>query len=43
MAHARTRGALVALAAATLFLAGLAGSARAEEPGAEAKVKCEGV
>ena len=39
----RTRNALVASAAAALFLAGLAGAAQAEEPGTEAKVKCEGV
>ncbi len=39
----RARSALVASAAAALFLAGVAGAAHAEEPGAEAKVKCEGV
>ena len=39
----RTRSALVASAAAALFLAGVAGAAYAEEPGSEAKVKCEGV
>jgi len=39
----RTRGVLVASAAAALFLAGVAGRAHAEGPGAEAKVKCEGV
>ncbi len=38
-----TRCALVASAAAALFLGGLAGAAHAEEPGGEAKVKCEGV
>ncbi len=38
-----TRSALVASAVAALFLAGPAGTARAEEPGTEAKVKCEGV
>jgi len=38
-----TRSALVASTAAALFLAGLAVSAIAQEPGAEAKVKCEGV
>jgi len=37
------RNSLVATAAAGLFLAGLAGLATAEEPAAEAKVKCEGV
>ena len=39
----KTRSALVASAAAALFLAGLAGPAGAEESGKEAKVKCEGV
>ena len=39
----RTRSAFVASAAAALFLAGFTGAAHAEEPGAEAKVKCEGV
>jgi uncharacterized membrane protein len=39
----RTRSALVASAAAALFLGGLAGAAHAEEKGGEAKVKCEGV
>jgi uncharacterized membrane protein len=39
----RNRNALVASAAAALFLAGLAGAAHAEEPKTEAKVKCEGV
>ena len=38
----RTRSALVASAAAALFLGGPAGAAHAEEPG-EALVKCEGV
>ena len=38
-----TRSALVASAAAAMFLAGLAGAAYAEEPGAGAKIKCEGV
>ena len=39
----RIRTSLAASAAAALFLAGLAGAAHAEEPGAEAKIKCEGV
>ena len=39
----RIRTSLAASAAAALFLAGLAGAAHAEEPGAEAKTKCEGV
>ena len=39
----RTRNALVASAAAALFLAGFGGAAHAEAPGSEAKVKCEGV
>ena len=39
----KTRSALVASAAAALFVAGLAGAAYAAEGGAEAKVKCEGV
>lgn len=37
------RDSLVATAAAGLFLAGFAGGAAAEEPAAEAKIKCEGV
>ncbi len=37
------RSSLVATAAAGLFIAGMAGAAHAEEPGAEAKIKCEGV
>ncbi len=39
----RNRSALVASAAAALFLAGVAGAAHAEEGAAPAKVKCEGV
>ena len=40
----KTRSALVASAAAALFVAGMAGAAHAgEQGGAEAKVKCEGV
>jgi hypothetical protein len=39
----KTRSALVASAAAALFVAGMAGAAYAEQGGAEAKVKCEGV
>ncbi len=39
----RIRSSLAASAAAALFLAGMAGAAHAEEPGAEAKIKCEGV
>jgi uncharacterized membrane protein len=39
----RNRSALVASAAAALFVAGLAGAAHAEEPAGEAKIKCEGV
>ena len=41
----KTRSALVASAAAAMFVAGLAGAAYAEEPGAgtEGKIKCEGV
>lgn len=39
----KTRSSLVASAAATLFLAGLAGAAHAEDSGGEAKIKCEGV
>jgi hypothetical protein len=39
----KTRSALVASAAAAIFVAGLAGTARAEETGAGAKIKCEGV
>ena len=38
-----TRSALIASAAAAIFVAGLAGTARAEEPGSGAKIKCEGV
>ena len=38
-----TRSALVASAAAAMFLAGFAGAAYAEESGAGAKIKCEGV
>ena len=37
------RGVLVASAAAALFLAGVPGASHAEESGAEAKIKCEGV
>jgi hypothetical protein len=37
------RSSLVASAAAGLFVAGLVGAAHAQEPSAEAKVKCEGV
>jgi hypothetical protein len=33
----------VATAAAALFVTGLAGAAHADEPSAEAKIKCEGV
>ena len=39
----KTRSALVASAAAALFVAGMAGAAYAADAGAEAKVKCEGV
>ena len=40
----KTRSALVASAAAALFVAGLAGAAHAEQGGAaEVKMKCEGV
>ncbi len=39
----RTRSAIVATAAAALFLWGLPGAAHAAESGVEAKVKCEGV
>ena len=40
----KTRSAIVASAAAALFVAGLAGAAQAgEQAGSEAKVKCEGV
>lgn len=39
----KTRSALIVSAAAALFLAGVSGAARAEEAGADAKVKCEGV
>jgi uncharacterized membrane protein len=39
----KTRGALVASAAAALFLASFPAAAKAEESGAEAKIKCEGV
>ena len=40
----KTRSALVASAAAAMFVAGLAGGANAaEESGGEAKIKCEGV
>jgi hypothetical protein len=38
-----TRSALVASAAAAMFLAGFAGAAYAEEGGSGAKIKCEGV
>ncbi len=39
-----TRSALIASAAAAIFVAGLAGTAHAEEqPGGGAKIKCEGV
>jgi hypothetical protein len=37
------RGVLIASAAAALFLAGVTGASHAEESGAEAKIKCEGV
>jgi hypothetical protein len=39
----KTRSALVASAAAAMFVAGMAGAAQAEESGGEAKIKCEGV
>ena len=39
----KTRSALVASAAAALFVAGMAGAAYAEEGGTAAKIKCEGV
>src|SRR5262245_34702246 len=39
----KTRSAVIASAAAALFVAGMAGAAHAEQGGAEAKVKCEGV
>jgi len=39
----KTRISVAASAAAAIFLAGLAAPAHAEEPGAEAKIKCEGV
>ena len=39
----RTRSAVIASAAAAIFVAGMAGAAHAEQGGAEAKVKCEGV
>ena len=39
----KTRSAVVASAAAAIFVAGLAGAAQAAEGGSEAKVKCEGV
>jgi hypothetical protein len=39
----KKRSAFVASAAATLFLAGVHGTAQAGDEGAEAKVKCEGV
>ena len=39
----KTRSALVASAAAAMFVAGLAGAAHAEESGGDAKIKCEGV
>ena len=39
----KIRTSLAASAAAALFLAGMAGAAHAEEPGSEAKIKCEGV
>ncbi len=39
----KTRSALVASAAAAMFVAGLAGAAHAAETGADAKIKCEGV
>jgi hypothetical protein len=40
----KTRSALIASAAAAMFVAGLAGNAyAAEQSGGEAKMKCEGV
>ena len=39
----KTRSALIASAAAALFVAGMAGAAQAEEKGSAAKIKCEGV
>jgi hypothetical protein len=39
----RTRSAIVASAAAALFLSGLAGMTHSEESSTEAKVRCEGV
>ena len=39
----KTRSAVIASAAAALFVAGMAGAAYAEQGGSEAKVKCEGV
>jgi len=39
----KTRSAFIASAAAALFVAGVAGAAHAEEGGAQAKIKCEGV
>lgn len=39
----RNRSALVASAAAALFLGGLAGAAYAAEEGGEAKIECKGV
>jgi uncharacterized membrane protein len=41
--NVKARTSLAASAAAALFLAGLAAPALAQEGGAEAKVKCEGV
>ena len=43
MNSVKTRSALVASAAAALFVAGMAGVAHAAEGGAEGKIKCEGV
>src|SRR4030095_11181057 len=43
MAFMKTRSALVASAAAAMFVTGLAGAAHAEESGGAAKIKCEGV
>jgi len=39
----KTRSAVIASAAAALFVAGMAGGAHADQGGSEAKVKCEGV
>jgi uncharacterized membrane protein len=39
----KSRSMLVASAAAAMYLAGLAGGVMAEEPAADAKIKCEGV